>query len=1072
MEGLVESDGTSAEWQNYLYSHGYSFSTENVSLDEKKDPSENKAYDNWPYQGLKMKKSGAYVQGTVEEGKLVVIKLGHMAAAATVTIGGVAQANATGLDAAEPAGKYNYYYVASESVLRLQTNSNDACVLKAITITAPYTVSFDVNGGDAAIASMTGTPSIILPTPTKGTETFLGWFVGENKIGEAGESYMPTADVELVAHWEAVSSDARLSAIEITPNTGVLAPAFNMELTEYTYTMPYGTGAVPQITGATPNHEGASYGYLVQAENWGDVAEVRGIALSNDTKKYQITMVQGPKDGVEIISIAVKNGNGNAQTIAAEDISGFIGGTATQKLQSGGTKLGGNDNYIGFTLANSETLKAGDVIRLNVTATNGASHLTLYQDASNANLVKDINWTATTGVNLIPVPAEAVGLSTLYIYRTSSACNPTLSEFAILRPMDPVMTAITIDGRNGEIDALDDKHFNVTIPFEADLAALTVVPTIVWNDAHATTPTTVISHEGAWVLQAEGDNTYRVMDKDGDYTDYTITLIRDIQKFTVSYNTHGGTAIEPELVVAGEKLAAAPADPTQEDYIFQGWSLTEDGAVIDITNVTIDEDKTFHAIWLYENPIKLIQADTINTKDFITGVTLGNVTIGSEQVECFEFAGGLSSFINIKDKDRVVVYNATTDKTKIKVTMYNNKSTALTYYIKGVVEGSSDVVDIATVEVASGETKTSGYYEFNSAEAKNRTIYVYAETSAGNMHFLQVKVIDNGEVPVKKVAEVGYSLNFNKGRLFGRGSTSVDFEGIHFDLSSDYQPTASTSLKLANNSISFDVTDFVTMSVTTSNNKTYYVSRGAAGTDNETAVAGTTDFTLTPGKWFITAGSSNVEITNIAFAAKTPDYTRNVSVNIGTLCMEHNVLASGAVGATFYQIIGRNKDYSYKIDFEEIGPDEELKAGEPYIFQSTTGKIELYYGKTVAPQPIPVKGMIGNFEASSLEITTENMSDILYIAQNKLWTCENLVGGVLTLNDHRAYIKMSDVPEQEDEAPAPGRRRVTLGMNAEQVVTAIGNTELNEQAVKVMIDGQLFIIRGEKMFDATGRLVK
>ena len=40
--------------------------------------------------------------------------------------------------------------------------------------------------------------------------------------------------------------------------------------------------------------------------------------------------------------------------------------------------------------------------------------------------------------------------------------------------------------------------------------------------------------------------------------------------------------------------------------------------------------------------------------------------------------------------------------------------------------------------------------------------------------------------------------------------------------------------------------------------------------------------------------------------------------------------------------------------------------------------------------------------------------------------------------------------------------------------TATGIDELNasETPMKVMINGQLFIIRGEKMYDATGRLVK
>lgn len=47
------------------------------------------------------------------------------------------------------------------------------------------------------------------------------------------------------------------------------------------------------------------------------------------------------------------------------------------------------------------------------------------------------------------------------------------------------------------------------------------------------------------------------------------------------------------------------------------------------------------------------------------------------------------------------------------------------------------------------------------------------------------------------------------------------------------------------------------------------------------------------------------------------------------------------------------------------------------------------------------------------------------------------------------------------------------GNNAPQVATAVDNTQAgNVQCTKVLIDGELFILRGEKMYDATGRLVK
>ena len=57
-------------------------------------------------------------------------------------------------------------------------------------------------------------------------------------------------------------------------------------------------------------------------------------------------------------------------------------------------------------------------------------------------------------------------------------------------------------------------------------------------------------------------------------------------------------------------------------------------------------------------------------------------------------------------------------------------------------------------------------------------------------------------------------------------------------------------------------------------------------------------------------------------------------------------------------------------------------------------------------------------------------------------------------------------------APAPGRRRISMSGEAPQVTTGMENLNAGEQPVKVLINGQIFILRGEKMYDATGRLVK
>ena len=1150
------------------------------------------------------------------------------------------------------------------------------------------------------------------------------------------------------------------------------------------------------------------------------------------TGKYTVE----PKDGVCIIKANVGD-----DTFVIDEAASLLEGTTDKNNvkddnsvydEKTGWKLKSRPARLGLTLSGDETFQEGDVVEVFVTSVaniedaNDKMRIFDANEATAAHLLYESEADMVQGVNRIVLPATTT--KSLYLHRTKNGAydnfNPYVAYVAVYRPMMPKLTAITIDGRDGVINEAN-KTVAVQIPYEANLANLTIASTVVRNAAHATTPEAVISNEGAWVI---GDNTYRVMDKDGDYTIYTITLTRDQLKHTVRF-MDGTSEFASALVVDGESPVAPATDPEKEDYLFQGWAETVDGDVItDWSAISISAAKDFYAKWVSDGAIKLLNGATVNHTNFITGVSASKVTISSVEYYGVTFAGGVGEHVNssnIKNLDRHVTYNATTTQTKFKLSLYNSNGNKRTIYVKGLVEGASAETDLATIELTGNEQKTTEWIEFNNA--KNRSIYVFVSGNAGDIKILQEKIIESGDA-LKMAGEAGYSINLNKGRWFGAKQTDLSFEGMGYNLSSDYTTLSSTAAKLKSSSFVFDVTAPVTLQVTSSDDKTYYVTKGSAGTDNPTAKSGVSEFDLTVGKWYITAGSSEAPFTKIAFIAprcakptietqpatkqtfgpgnltatvvatvsdggtlkyqwykaaddskvdgateatlttttegtyyvivtntladhsdnsiksesatlgyrvmddatlsalsasagtldptfaknveeyrvdlpegtvdvptlsatatmdgyanvainnaaafvdyeatstvvvtsedgsanktytvkfyvdhqlpqvdvtesttwdwtyaaegdvnikvttstepikkneeglmanvrvddkkptndatfnsqallfygenvrakdsgrwyaslghikfnvtkpgivevefsdngsnnrclsingfmspasssktdvktfkvfvpagevtlmgmegaatdkyiriskitytvkETPNYTRNVSNNIGTLCVEHNVLVGGALGATFYQIASRNADYDYKIDFEEVLPNEELKAGEPYIFQSTTGKIELFFSETTSNvAPIEVRGMIGNYDATTLDITEENKSTTYYFAQNKLWNCEDLVDSDLKLNEHRAYIDFTKVPtyadyeasKQQQQNNAP-RRRVSLVMNGEQVATGIENGGLinGENGVqKVLINGKLFILRGEKMYDVTGKLVK
>ena len=84
-----------------------------------------------------------------------------------------------------------------------------------------YTVTYNANGGSCSPASATyqGT-ALTLPTPTRTGYEFLGWYTaasGGTRVGGAGDSYTPSANITLYAQWKQVDYKITIS----TSNAGI-----------------------------------------------------------------------------------------------------------------------------------------------------------------------------------------------------------------------------------------------------------------------------------------------------------------------------------------------------------------------------------------------------------------------------------------------------------------------------------------------------------------------------------------------------------------------------------------------------------------------------------------------------------------------------------------------------------------------------------------------------------------------------------------------------------------------------------------------------------------------------------
>ena len=201
-------------------------------------------------------------------------------------------------------------------------------------------------------------------------------------------------------------------------------------------------------------------------------------------------------------------------------------------------------------------------------------------------------------------------------------------------------------------------------------------------------------------------------------------------------------------------------------------------------------------------------------------------------------------------------------------------------------------------------------------------------------------------------------------------------------------------------------------------------------------------------------------------------YTRNVSGNYGTICLpKAGVLTNGAL----YEISYYDADQK-KIFFDEVEGGV-MVAGAPYIFKPNENVTELkvaYTDATVVENAGHKNGLYGHYDLNNPTEGAETARLFLtngdyFLRNNEYWLVDQ--EDRVYVDNYRAYIKLdkigNDIPPQ-----AYGRRRVAMNVNGEQVATGFENLNASEKPGKLMIDGNIFIRRGEKLYDTTGRLVK
>lgn len=220
-------------------------------------------------------------------------------------------------------------------------------------------------------------------------------------------------------------------------------------------------------------------------------------------------------------------------------------------------------------------------------------------------------------------------------------------------------------------------------------------------------------------------------------------------------------------------------------------------------------------------------------------------------------------------------------------------------------------------------------------------------------------------------------------------------------------------------------------------------------------VAGTYTFT-----WYDL--TDNLTITFPAAPAPTCTTVRSGMVvdNYYTICLPKAVTVAN--GASFWNMSNRGAGVAYLE--EAVLP---LVAGRPYIIQAEDAELCVEYSgdEVAAGYYGALHGTLAPMDQAALNAAG---SDIYLLKDNELRLVSGQTGNSLAAN--RAYIKYGDLV-YSTPSPAPGRRVRAIPMQ-DQSTTGVENLNAAEAPVKTVIDGKMYILRGEHMFDATGRMVK
>ena len=498
-----------------------------------------------------------------------------------------------------------------------------------------YTVTFDAQGGSAVLPlKVEQGKTIAKPTdPTKNGFTFGGWYKESAYTTPWNfATDTVTADITLYAKWTPVAPATVTVTFAVKGGHGKLtAKADGKELksgeqvkkgTDVTFT-------------ANPDA-----GYAVES-----------LSVNGETKSGASVTVKADKD----LTAAVKFKA--ADTVTYTVTFDAQGGSAVAPIKAGqGKTIAQPTDPVkdGFTFGGWYK-ESTCITPWNFATDTVTADITLYAKWNDVTVtvtlvVKDGNGTLTAKADGKELKSGATVKKGTDVTFTATADSGFEIDYILINEEEKTGTEITVKA---------DKDITATVKFKAQGTSGTKLVTVHYNaspaaggsisakDANGTPVSSGNKIEKGTVLEFTATPTtgYDISEWTGDATaepdnktakltvtqDSTVTVTFTLKKYTVSFDTQGGSAVAPLEAEHGKTITKPAPDPAKTPFAFGGWYKEKECKTLwDFATDTVTADITLYAQWKIT-----IQYDSKKIKCRKNGgpdITPGNVVYENDKL--------------------------------------------------------------------------------------------------------------------------------------------------------------------------------------------------------------------------------------------------------------------------------------------------------------------------------------------------------------------------------------------------------------------------------------------------------